>query len=59
GKKKSEIIKLGRGMGVPFRHTWSCYKGDDGGPCGTCDSCVLRAKGFKEAGMEDPAVEST
>ncbi|MBN2453665.1 MAG: 7-cyano-7-deazaguanine synthase QueC [Candidatus Omnitrophica bacterium] len=57
-KKKAEIIELGRGLGVPFENTWSCYKGADG-PCGTCDSCVLRAKGFKEAGMEDPAVERT
>ncbi len=50
---KKEIILLGQKLGVPFEKTWSCYAGGDV-PCGTCDSCVLRAKGFREAGILDP-----
>lgn len=51
-KGKKDIIKLGVSLGVPFKDTWSCYKGGDR-PCGECDSCVLRAKGFKEAEVRD------
>jgi 7-cyano-7-deazaguanine synthase len=52
---KSEIIKLGRQLGVDFRLTHSCYDPDERGrPCGWCDSCRLRLKGFAEAGIEDP-----
>ncbi len=50
---KAEIVCLGAQLGVPFEMTWSCYEGGEF-PCGGCDSCVLRAKGFREAGMEDP-----
>lgn len=50
---KKEIVLLGRKLGVPFEKTWSCYAGGER-PCGVCDSCVLRAKGFREAGLEDP-----
>jgi len=53
GKKKAEIIRLGAKLGVPFRLTWSCYRGR-GSPCGACDSCYYRQKGFREAGMTDP-----
>lgn len=52
-KNKREIIKLGALLKVPFELTWSCYKGGEA-PCRACDSCILRAKGFKEAGIEDP-----
>jgi 7-cyano-7-deazaguanine synthase len=52
-KTKSEIVKLGFSLGVPFGRTWSCYHGGKR-PCGKCDSCYYRAKGFTEAGLEDP-----
>lgn len=51
---KCEIIKLAGKLGVPIERTWSCYLGGKK-PCGRCDSCKLRAKGFVEAGIEDPA----
>ncbi len=48
---KAEIVRLGRKLGVDFEMTHSCYDpGPDGAPCGKCDSCLLREKGFKEAG---------
>jgi len=50
---KTEIIRKGSELEVPFQHTWSCYKGDDKA-WGVCDSCVIRLNGFKEAGLEDP-----
>lgn len=52
---KAEIVKLGAQLGVPFELTWSCYAGGDK-PCGKCDSCKLRAKGFEEAGVLDTAL---
>ena len=52
-KKKSEIIKIGKELGVPFELSWSCYRNNEIA-CGVCDSCVLRLKAFKEAGMIDP-----
>jgi 7-cyano-7-deazaguanine synthase len=53
---KGEIITLGLSLGVDYGMTHSCYDPDgDGRPCGTCDSCLLRAKGFTEAGVADPA----
>lgn len=52
---KAEEIKLGVRLGVDFGLTWTCYRGDEH-PCGTCDSCLLRAKAFAEAGVEDPTV---
>lgn len=51
---KAQIIKLGAELGVPFEKTWSCYRGG-ARPCGQCESCYLRAKGFQEAGVEDGA----
>lgn len=55
-KTKAQIIRLGRRLGVPYELTWSCYLGKTR-PCGKCDSCLLRAKGFHEAGLSDPAKE--
>lgn len=55
-KSKSRIIKLGKELGVPFGLTWSCYAGGKA-PCGKCDSCRYRAKGFKEAGEVDPLIK--
>ncbi|MBI4436570.1 MAG: 7-cyano-7-deazaguanine synthase QueC [Candidatus Omnitrophica bacterium] len=52
-KTKAEIIQLGVTLRVPYELTWSCYEGGEF-PCGSCDSCLLRAKGFREAGFEDP-----
>lgn len=50
---KAEIAELGVRLEAPLEHTWSCYDGGDL-PCEGCDSCVLRAKGFEEAGIPDP-----
>jgi 7-cyano-7-deazaguanine synthase len=48
---KAEIIRLGRSLGVDYSITISCYNPSEGGtPCGVCDSCQLRDKGFREAG---------
>lgn len=52
---KAEEIKLGNKLGVDFSLTWSCYRGG-GKPCGTCDSCLLRARAFKEAGVTDTSI---
>jgi 7-cyano-7-deazaguanine synthase len=52
---KAEIVRLGASLGLDFSLTHSCYDPGEGGrPCGACDSCLLRRKGFAEAGMEDP-----
>lgn len=45
--KKSQIIRLGMKIGAPLDKTWSCYKGGKV-PCGICDSCLIRKKGFEE-----------
>ena len=50
---KSEIVKTGLKLNVPFENTWSCYRGKENA-CGRCDSCILRLKGFKDAGIKDP-----
>ena len=54
GLTKAGIVKLAHELGVPFGLTHSCYDPGPGGrPCGQCDACLLRAKGFEEAGIED------
>jgi 7-cyano-7-deazaguanine synthase len=56
---KAEIIKLGTRLGVPYALTHSCYDPDsEGRACGHCDSCRLRATGFREAGVPDPTLYS-
>ncbi|HYK41594.1 MAG TPA: 7-cyano-7-deazaguanine synthase QueC [Thermoanaerobaculia bacterium] len=52
---KAQIVSLGAELGLDFSITTSCYDpSDDGRPCGACDSCLLRGKGFREAGIADP-----
>lgn len=53
---KAEIIRTGSELGVNYALTHSCYNPDsEGRSCGICDSCVLRLKGFSDAGLQDPA----
>ena len=55
GLSKAGIIRLGSGLGVEFALTWSCYDPTpEGTACGRCESCTLRRKGFREAGVADP-----
>ncbi len=50
---KAEIVRMGTELGAPYELTYSCYRGGTKS-CGHCDSCLLRLKGFMEAGIEDP-----
>ncbi len=50
---KDEIVKKGIELNAPFHLTWSCYQ-DEKTACGVCDSCALRLRAFKKAGIEDP-----
>ncbi|MBI3601450.1 MAG: 7-cyano-7-deazaguanine synthase QueC [Candidatus Omnitrophica bacterium] len=54
-KTKAQIVKLAVKLKVPFQLTWSCYQGGRK-PCGVCDSCRFRAKGFEEAGVKDTTI---
>ena len=53
GMTKGEIVRRGIALAVPFEKTWSCYQNEDSA-CGACESCLLRLKGFSEAGSRDP-----
>ena len=53
GMTKADIVRKGEELGVPWKLTWSCYHGGEKA-CGVCDSCQLRLKGFREAGVRDP-----
>ncbi|MGA2207736.1 MAG: 7-cyano-7-deazaguanine synthase QueC [Terracidiphilus sp.] len=56
---KAEIIRLGCGLGVDYGLTSSCYDPSPMGvPCGQCDSCLLRQKGFRENGIDDPLLKA-
>jgi 7-cyano-7-deazaguanine synthase len=52
---KADIVKKGVELDAPLHLTWSCYRSEDLA-CGTCDSCVLRLRGFEKAGVKDPVV---
>jgi len=52
-KRKAQIIRLGKRLGAPFGLSWSCYRGGRR-PCGECDSCRFRARGFRQAKIKDP-----
>ncbi len=51
--KKKDIVRMGVAMGVPFEHSWSCYR-EERKACGVCDSCALRLRAFAEADAVDP-----
>ena len=56
---KAQIVQRGTELGVDFALTWSCYEPRaDGRACGRCDSCLLRRKGFSEAGLRDPVPDA-
>jgi 7-cyano-7-deazaguanine synthase len=57
---KAQIVSLGAELGLDFSITTSCYDpSEDGRPCGGCDSCLLRERGFRQAGIDDPRSSST
>jgi len=51
--KKKDLVLMGKSLGVPFEHSWSCYREEEKA-CGRCDSCALRLRAFAEAGVPDP-----
>jgi 7-cyano-7-deazaguanine synthase len=53
GMRKSEIVRKGIELGAPLHMTWSCYQESERA-CGNCDSCALRLRAFREAGVTDP-----
>ena len=54
-KTKSQVVKIGLDLKVPYEYTWSCYEGADK-PCGVCGTCIDRAKAFEANGVKDPAL---
>ena len=54
---KAEIVRMSFELKAPLELTWSCYTAGEK-PCGKCDSCLIRAKGFSEARFQDPALET-
>lgn len=57
---KAQTIQLGKSLGVDYSQTISCYKADsEGRACGICDSCTLRKRGFRDAGLADPTRYAT
>jgi 7-cyano-7-deazaguanine synthase len=56
--RKSEIVRLGVELGAPFHVSWSCYSGETVA-CGICESCLLRLRAFREAGVTDPIPYAT
>ena len=57
---KGEIIQQGLALGLDYGLTFTCYDpSNDGAACGRCEACLLRLKGFREAGIEDPAIYQT
>ena len=52
---KSQVVKEGLRLGVPYELTWSCYEGGDK-PCGKCGTCIDRAKAFADNSVADPAL---
>jgi 7-cyano-7-deazaguanine synthase len=56
--RKSEIVRLGVELGAPFHVSWSCYSGETVA-CGICESCILRLRAFREAGVTDPIPYAT
>ena len=50
---KTDIARRGRELGVPFEHTWSCYR-DEAPACGACDACAYRLQAFRNVGVRDP-----
>jgi 7-cyano-7-deazaguanine synthase len=54
-RTKADIVRLGVKLGAPLHLSWSCYR-EGPSPCGECDACHLRAKGFAQAGVTDPAL---
>jgi 7-cyano-7-deazaguanine synthase len=50
------VIERGKAVGAPLHLTWSCYFGEPGAPCGSCDQCGWRNAAFRAAGIEDEAL---